>query len=170
MAPMIASCGDTEDTPNSLSPDRLAEIREREQAATSGPWGTRRDLNGVYTVEARPRIAFGYFETDGDVASLAGSDETAYHNGQFIARSREDVHLLLAEVERADRRTDLLMQKLARFNREVKTLTARAETAEAKVRRAETVKCWTNEDGKRFVFAEDLAVALGYESSKAADR
>ena len=37
----------------------------------------------------------------------------------------------------------------------------RAETNAAKVRRVERLHVWTNEDGKRFVFADDLAEALG---------
>jgi hypothetical protein len=35
-----------------------------------------------------------------------------------------------------------------------------AESAQAKLRAVETLHVWTNEDGRRFVFADDLAVAL----------
>lgn len=45
----------------------------------------------------------------------------------------------------------------------------RAELAEAKVRAVERLHCWTNEDGKRFVFADDLAVALGITTAAPRD-
>lgn len=39
-------------------------------------------------------------------------------------------------------------------------LRAENERLSAQVRRVELVRCWTNEDGKRFVFADDLGAAL----------
>lgn len=46
---------------------------------------------------------------------------------------------------------------------------ARADAAEASLRAAATVKCWTNEDGRRFVFADDLADALGVDVAERSD-
>lgn len=46
-------------------------------------------------------------------------------------------------------------------------LLAEVDRLKAQVRAVETVKCWTNEDGRRFVFAEDLAFALGYTPTTA---
>lgn len=36
----------------------------------------------------------------------------------------------------------------------------RALAAETKVRAIERIHCWTNEDGRRFMFVDDVAVAL----------
>ena len=43
----------------------------------------------------------------------------------------------------------------------VASLRSRAETAETKVGAVERVHVWTNEDGKQFLFAEDVREALG---------
>lgn len=42
--------------------------------------------------------------------------------------------------------------------------------AEQTVGKVETVKCWTNEDGKRFVFVTDLQQALGVPQEQGDDR
>uniref|UniRef100_UPI0030E17EA2 hypothetical protein n=1 Tax=Streptomyces tubercidicus TaxID=47759 RepID=UPI0030E17EA2 len=86
-----------------LTPERLAEIREREQDATKGPWATSRDLKGTYTVQSGPRLSLlTGFTSDGDIATLRGEhgDGQTYANADFIARAREDVRDLLAEVDR----------------------------------------------------------------------
>ncbi len=36
----------------------------------------------------------------------------------------------------------------------------RAAVAEAQVQRVKLVHCWTNEDGRRFLFADDVMAAL----------
>ena len=79
--------------------DRIEEIRARHQAATPGPWGTSRDLNGTYTIKHGTYITReDGFGSDGDVAVLAGDEQAAYSNGSFIARAREDVPYLLDRV------------------------------------------------------------------------
>lgn len=57
---------------------------------------------------------------------------------------------------------EVLQRQINKQASELDRLGARLNKAEAAIRAAETVKCWTNEDGRRFVFAEDLAYALGY--------
>jgi hypothetical protein len=79
--------------------DRIEEIRARVDAATPGPWGTSRDLNGTYTIKHGTRITREEgFGSDGDVAVLAGDEQAAYSNGSFIARAREDVPFLLDRI------------------------------------------------------------------------
>ncbi|MFI1161313.1 hypothetical protein [Streptomyces sioyaensis] len=86
-----------------ITPERLAEIREREQEATKGPWGTYYDGKGTYTVQSVCCVSLATgFTSDGDIATLNGEhgDGQAYANADFIARAREDVRALLAEVDR----------------------------------------------------------------------
>ncbi|MCX4571589.1 hypothetical protein OOK48_35300 [Streptomyces viridodiastaticus] len=90
-----------------LTPEREAEIEQRADAATPGPWGSYRDFNAVYTIQARPRTTRNGMENDGDIATLATgrSDAESYANARFITHAREDVRALLAElsVVRAER-------------------------------------------------------------------
>ncbi|GAA2485103.1 hypothetical protein GCM10010406_21700 [Streptomyces thermolineatus] len=89
--------------------ERLDQTRARAEAATPGPWGTYRDLNGAYTIQARVRTTAHGMVTDGAVAEiLADSDDQGYSDAQFIAEAREDVPFLLAEVERLRAERDAL--------------------------------------------------------------
>jgi hypothetical protein len=83
-----------------LTSERLAEIAARAEAATPGPWGSHRDLAGVYTVQVNPRVIPGFGSvTEGDVAQiLTREDDKAYANVRFIAHAREDVPALLARI------------------------------------------------------------------------
>jgi len=80
----------------------LDAIEARLTAATKGPWGSHRDLNGAYTVQARPRSTRYGMETDGDIATLAAgrSDAESYANARFIAHAPADVDALADEVRR----------------------------------------------------------------------
>ncbi|WP_329203869.1 hypothetical protein [Streptomyces sp. NBC_01435] len=106
-----------------MSETRMDEIRAREAAATPGPWGTSRDLNGTYTVKHGTYVtAEDGFGSDGDVAVLVGDEQAAYGNGSFIARARNDVPYLLGRLahlkaELADR---------AQENRELRREAGRA--------------------------------------------
>ena len=83
-------------------PIDLDAIQARANAATPGPWGSHRDLNAVYTVQARPRTTRDGMENDGAIATLAAgrTDAESYANARFIAAAREDVDALVAEVRR----------------------------------------------------------------------
>ncbi|MEZ3180347.1 hypothetical protein KYY02_17130 [Streptomyces pimonensis] len=83
-----------------LTPEREAEIAKRADAASRGLWGSHRDLNGAYTIQARPRTTRYGMENDGDIATLAAdrTDAESYANARFIAHAREDVPALLAEL------------------------------------------------------------------------
>ncbi|MGQ4437996.1 hypothetical protein ACN6LI_003362 [Streptomyces violaceoruber] len=82
-----------------LTPEREVEIAARNEAATPGPWGSHRDLNAAYTIQARPRTTRNGMENDGIIATLPTdrTDAENYANARFIAHAREDVEALLAE-------------------------------------------------------------------------
>lgn len=44
---------------------------------------------------------------------------------------------------------------------------SRAAAAEAAIRRVERIHCWRNEDGRQFLFADDVRAALGAGGSDA---
>lgn len=50
---------------------------------------------------------------------------------------------------------------------ELDRLRADLIAARDRIHAVETVKCWVNEDGRRFAFAEDIAFALGYTPTTA---
>nr|WSX25508.1 hypothetical protein OG690_38135 [Streptomyces tubercidicus] len=98
-----------------LTPERLTEIREREQEATKGPWGTYYDGKGTYTVQSGCRVSLATgFTSDGDIATLNGEhgDGQTYANADFIARAREDVHDLLAELDRVRAERDAFADRV----------------------------------------------------------
>jgi hypothetical protein len=80
-----------------LTDEQLAEIRERAEAATAGPWycGTEYEQSkrGNY-VASKATGGIVAAEQDGTDCEL----ET--HDAEFIAHAREDVPDLLAEIER----------------------------------------------------------------------
>jgi hypothetical protein len=84
-----------------MTPQELGVIAARVEAATKGPWGSHRDLAGVYTVQANPRVSLAEgMAHDGVVATVhpVDSDQEAYANVRFIASAREDVPALLARI------------------------------------------------------------------------
>lgn len=59
---------------------------------------------------------------------------------------------------------ELVRLAYADCNAEIERLRADLADAKAKVGAVSTLKCWKNEDGKRFVFVADLQRALGAPS------
>ena len=85
--------------------DREAEIRTRVAEATPGPWGTRRYLNGAYTINVRMELSDDIHGDDVvtsvPLAQILGVDDAiAYRNSRFIAHARKDVPFLLDEIDR----------------------------------------------------------------------
>jgi hypothetical protein len=100
-------------------PDREQDIRARAEAASSGTWGTRRDLNGTYTIECGTRVTLQEgFASDGDVAVLCGDETTAYRNSEFIARARADIPWLLDRIAALEADRDGAVAAFARERRE----------------------------------------------------
>jgi hypothetical protein len=90
------------------------------------------------------------------------------------SESADDVPQLLSEIERLrdveahlTDQCDRARADAVRWSKEEARVRRLLDRAEAERRdlsaalwRVQTVKCWTNEDGKRFVFADDLVAAV----------
>ena len=83
---------------HTVTPEELAEIRARAEAATPGPW----------TVDEGPALADPLLEGEGDwYRQIEGWTNTGWEwlclspeDAAFIAHAREDIPALVAEVER----------------------------------------------------------------------
>lgn len=73
-------------TEQRLTPEKLEAIRKRAEAASEGPWELDGDDGGIWNN--------GGFNYLGSARSFYDDD------ANFIAHSREDIPVLLAEVER----------------------------------------------------------------------
>lgn len=96
--------------------------------------------------------------------------------GEVVQPLLARVDQLTAERERArglayfrsleiDRQRDYLREEEATTAR----WRNRAETAEAKISAVEVIRVWRNEDGRRFLFADEIAVALGVVTQEQLD-
>lgn len=85
----------TPDPSTPLTPEREQEIREREAAATAGPWG-RDAARGPYFHSDSPADQFGIRVGDAQF----GRGAQALTDREFAANAREDVPTLLAEIDR----------------------------------------------------------------------
>lgn len=100
----------SQNTPTPQAPEREAEIRARRDAITDAPWGSYRDLDGRYTVQAGAYITpTEGFASSGDVAHIDGdTDAQRHHRAEFIAYAPRDIDDLLtaldAERERSEKR------------------------------------------------------------------
>lgn len=112
------------------SPSRLAEIKDRVQAAGPGPW-TRR---GRY-VPADIVDAEGYYV--GQIDNGADAD--------FIAHARQDIDDLLAEVRRLKSVLRDAVDQIAELEADLGEATARVADVEAE---REKLIRWHREDGK----------------------
>jgi hypothetical protein len=114
--------------PEPLSADRLAEIREREQAATPGPWGTHYDRGSDrvgYDVAAEITLSEDGLGCRRYIARLdeEPQDEAqTFSDAMFIARSRDDVPALLATLDRLTARVAELESVVERRGARLVTL------------------------------------------------
>jgi hypothetical protein len=88
----VALDGQTQTWAEPLSNERLAEIRERERAATPGPWEVDEACGDVWSPSIWRSIAI---VEDLDLPLVNSEADRA-----FIAAARQDIPDLLAEVER----------------------------------------------------------------------
>ncbi|WP_143668323.1 hypothetical protein [Streptomyces sp. f150] len=107
--PTPAAAGDTTNPTTNLTPEREAEIRAREGAATPGPWmrdDDQRRLERFVTNESGTLdINFGYL----------GNNNQA--DTEFVADARSAVPELLAEMDRLRARSEKLETALAATGR-----------------------------------------------------
>ena len=90
---------------------RLAEIQERCEKATNGPWKNRYDraeVTGANWEAWMPIIV--------RCVPQRGSNVEHFNNGDFIANSRDDIRFLLAEIERLKLELELWARKYATQN------------------------------------------------------
>lgn len=75
---------------------RLAEIRDREQAATKGTWGTYYD-GAVYHLATDMRIFSAGTTCGREIGEIPDGDDKAqaFHDAMFIGRAPDDVRFLL---------------------------------------------------------------------------
>jgi len=173
---------------NELTPEREQDIRTRRGHIVDAPWGSRGDGEGGNTVQAGAYITpTEGFASSGDVAHIvARTPEQSYRRASFIARAPHDIDDLLTEIDRLraqladkqDRLDHLHRNSLPDLRREIdfqrdskKRWRNRAETAEQRLHDAAMTRTWTNEDGKKFVFVEDIAPALlGRKTAEAGEQ
>lgn len=87
-----------------MTPERLAEIRDRLRAATSGPWKMCDAREGACTcglIWALPADAVVAIADSAGHSELKEgfTDEQARKNGEFIAHAPEDIADLLAAID-----------------------------------------------------------------------
>lgn len=92
----------------------------------------------------------------------AATDEKLVAAWRERDQAREE--LALAQGSAADRAGIVMRtgRELNQLRAELDQVAAQRDELSFKVNAAMMVRCWTNEDGKRFVFADDLRAALGY--------
>lgn len=114
-----------------LTPEREGEIAARVEAAHPGPWRRSDDEGSLER----------YVLSEDDLMAISfgyrGNNTQAEAN--FVAHAREDVPALLAELAAVRAERDALQERL---------------------HNAAMTRTWRNEDGKKFVFVEDIAPAL----------
>lgn len=124
--------------------------------------------------------------TPPDLNALAVSlADTAQHLGEYIERRAEEIaepQVLAAQLRakmqmdeqdrvtrfEKQRKDDLIAELRRQLNAQVKQnerLNREVKETRAAVRRVEALHAWTNEDGKKFVFAEELWAALAEAST-----
>jgi hypothetical protein len=172
----------------------LDAIKARANAATPGPWSG--DPTGTVCADADliPDPKGGeILPADGpmEVAECYRNerpDERA-RNAEFIARAREDVPALLAQVERFEaaranlqRNAEVLADELVQasaarefaegvasdLRRRLKATSDACNDAQNRLYAVRMLKVWADKDGKEFVLASDLRHAIDPEFNPAA--
>lgn len=154
---------------------RLAEIRERarrmiadravyaslQYAEDYGLLLAEVDRLAVESEQRHGELLFWHFEFQDAMDNYRGE---AQHVKKLAAESESRRQAAAANAASIE----VLQRQINEQASELDRLRAELAAEQAKVRAVETVKCWVNEDRQRFVFAEDLAFALGYTPTDAA--
>ena len=134
--------------------------------------------SGAFRSEDWPHAFYPLLRADVE-ALLARVDQLTAErddSDEYVRRAMEQRQQMAEErfiwQERGDR-AEATVERMKRTNRminaEAKKARERAESAEAKVHAVETIRVWRNEDGKKFMFADEVAVALGVVTQEQAD-
>lgn len=133
-----------------VSDERLEEIRRSIPTVYGPPWTARPNWNDdTWTVR---------YATENPLAGLVATVPDYGENlADFIATARTAVPELLAEVERLRARVDEVERK---YIFDTADLKRERDALKDRLHQAALTKVWTNEDGKKFVFVEDIAPPL----------
>ena len=133
-----------------LSPERLAEIAARAEAAAPGPWFLHDDW---------PGRVFSESQFNHHVARVTGSNPEA--NERFIAHAREDVPALVAEVERLSAKVREFGELAARRESELIALRPRVAELEGTQEAPSLALPWAHRmsDDDLHLFLNDLVSA-----------
>jgi hypothetical protein len=110
------------------------------------------------------RVRKSLEQTDGTLEEYAGA-----HGRTLYLLKQAEAERDRLRVELEDARVDLKSAEMQRddYRTAHKTAVAERDAAREQVRRVELVRVWRNEDGKGFVFADDLFATLeGTEAAK----
>lgn len=159
----------TNPTPAPLSPEREAEIRERidrvngDRVMTGSTWlASPVGPKSVFPPE-QSHVVEDVLETKHAVIRGSVGVFGDKQHAEFTAHAPDDIAALLDELVRVRAERDELKKRAAELQKQVVVLDGRLHDAAM-------TKTWTNEDGKRFVFVEDIAPALLGTAPKAGDR
>lgn len=150
MSPSSQTTG-SEQQPEALSDERLAEIEQREAAATPGPWGTYEAGGGGRIDIAADMEHTGYgYRCRREIARLDEEpidndrshdhwDEDddwsqVHHDAEFVAHARSDVPALVAEVKRLKAALRDACDHIAEQDSEIGAQSIRANAAEQTTR------------------------------------
>ena len=122
-------------------------------------------------------------------AGIVRADDTPAEMLEHIAATGEQVNAItwgtaclscarvldgsIQETERAEKaeaERDRLAKELADWRAAAYKATAERDEACTKVRAVEVIRVWRNEDGKKFMFADEVALALGVVTQEQLDR
>jgi hypothetical protein len=136
----------------------LDAIEARAAATRPGPWTARDDLSGD-----------GY---PGHLWIVQNPDDGPGENhivisigdrldAEFIAAARTDVPALAAAVRRLTAELATMTAVAESNKRYVQSMYQDLQQAQQQAAALATVKVWRNEDGREFLFADDVRAALG---------
>lgn len=107
-----------------LSKERIAEIRQRCEAATSGPWEHANDEQPPYgSIESSTGGSVCCITEHASMAARIRTGETYSHaDARFIAASRSDIPDLLSEIDRLNKVVEEFVSASTAFRRMFLTL------------------------------------------------
>lgn len=121
-----------------MTPEQLAEIQKRADAATPGPWHRvgppwNRYLPFVIAGDTDPHVGRFVCDLDSDPADEPDEPGNEVADAEFIAHAREDVPALVAEVKRLTAERDADRAEIVQLCQERLQLVAERDAARAEM-------------------------------------
>jgi hypothetical protein len=141
--------------PARLTQEREAEIQTRDLLATKGPWGLYEEATGHQHIAAGLEETGHGYRCRRGIAQLDPEpiDNDPAHRDWTEAEDREQVRIDAEFITHAREDVPALLAELAAVRKE-------RDEAQKRLHDAAMTRTWRNEDGKKFVFVEDIAPAL----------